>query len=117
MSRYIPTEREPIKIGEQSFGTRELIEFASNNYEPFNSNLAGAKASMKIETALEKHAGLPYLELQEEPWQMLCTALREPKVNGQAAGYPVRPARSILPHINDVLEAKDEKPEEQKAAE
>lgn len=67
----------------------------------FNASGAGIRASVRIEAALKASADLPVLSLEESDWTLLVAALREP-----STGYPVMPARILLPFI-DAVEAAD----------
>lgn len=86
----------------------------------FNSNAAGIRMGVRIENAVEKSRGKPYVELADDQHEHLRAAAEKP-----SSGYPplsltapdgtareTRTARPWLPLIDAICEAKDEPPVE-----
>jgi len=123
MSRYIPAERQPIDVaGSKPVDVRAVIAYANNCDARLNGDGAGIRASVRIDAAIGKSEGKPFVELDEDAWKLVCQALDKPSPLPGWAPYPVTPARSLQPFIQDVLDAKDalpevKEPEAQKAAE
>ena len=69
----------------------------------FVSDAAGLKASLRIEEALEKADR--FLQLEESDWSRLRQASDTP-----TAGFPLQPARRLLPFINAIQNASEKQP-------
>lgn len=102
--RYIEIP-EPLQAGGQEFGVRDLIRAINDRESRFNADGAGVRASCRIDAALDASEGRPYVRLTDDDWQRLCDALQAP-----SCGFPVTPARVLVPFIDAITGARDEPP-------
>lgn len=110
--RYIQIKAKPIPSegGGGTFGTRNLIAFAVNNDKRFNATGPAIRMSVRLAQVLDESGESDVLALDDEIWRVLCEAVEDP-----SEGYPFRPARIILPMIEDVKNATAERPKEEPA--
>ena len=104
---YITTIAKPIKLGASDFGTRELVGWAINSDKRFNATGQGIRVSVRIDAALKKSNDNKshFIALQEDDWKLLCEMLEEP-----SEGFPFRPARNLMPFIEEVKAATEVEP-------
>lgn len=112
--RYVPTNvTVPVGEDEKTMDTWELVAWMNRNDALMNSDGEGIRASVRIDGALEKAKGKPFIELGEDDWRRVCKSLDtpQPALRGMPH-YPLHPARSLAPLIDAVKEAKEEWVEE-----
>lgn len=117
MAHYISLARPPLSLlGGAPLGTRELVRWAIDNDQRFNGSAPGIRAAVRIERALEKAKGWICIE-QDGDFALLKESVETPvltpdQANRPRAGYPINPARKVLEFVEDIMGAKEEKPEE-----
>ena len=125
MVRYV-VKPEPILIeGLDPFTLDNLIMYLVNTDDKFNNNGVGIRTGMRIEDAIEESNDSSFITLDEAHWKFLKDVIESP-----SKGYPalyVRGAdekpeklyfgRRLIPFIDAVSEAKEEKPTPSEAEE
>ncbi len=111
MKRYIPTTREPLTVGDQKIGVREVIRHCFYVDRVFNESVAGGKLAIKGDFAVEESEGRDYIALSEDVWNPLCEALSKPQPLPGLSAYSLHPMRKLIPFIEDVNQATEVIPE------
>ncbi len=111
--RFINTATK-VPVGDKgdTINARDLIAHMNRNDARTNSDGDGIRASVRIERAIEKSKDMPFIILEDDDWkQRVCPAVSSPQpVQPGMPKYPLHPASALLPLIDDILNAPDERP-------
>lgn len=86
---------EPIKIGEDDFTLPMFLLWAINTAPAFNNSGVGIRSAVRIERAADEANGV--IRLDDEDYDRLLAVVKKPD-----AGYPINPARVVLPFLDAI---------------
>lgn len=109
--RYITTP-EALEMSGSKFSFAMFVRWLVDNDERFNMAGPGIRMGARILEAVRDDIA----KLADDDWKMLAEAAENPTVKGQPIGYPITPARGILPFVEAIAQAADEDPRKQLAA-
>lgn len=85
------------------FSFASFVSWILDNDSRFTRDAAGLRSGKRIISPVEAATTGEDIELDAADWRMLCDAAKAP-----SQGYPVRPARLVLPYIDAIEAAKGE---------
>ncbi len=104
---------EALKVGDQTFGLPDLLEFLINTDDQFNADGAGIRSGVRVETAIAAFRAGPIgdpLPLEDQDWERAKNAAEKPTMRGQPGMYPIQPARKVTPFVDAIANAKTQAP-------